>query len=166
MPLPYMLRVPLFEQSAHGYCGPACLKMVLGYFGVKKSERELVRLTGATQKSGIGARGLLKAARQLGFRGFAKDSATFGDLRNCVMRRRIPVIVDWFSEDDGHYSVVVGIDRERIVLADPENGRRRAMPLSVFRRVWFDYVPDAPRKPGDFVVRRLIVFRPQGRAPK
>lgn len=159
-----MLKVSPFEQSAHGYCGPACLKMVLEYFGVKKSERELVRLTGATQTNGIGAKGLLKAARGIGFRGFVKDYATFVDLRTYAVRRKIPVIVDWFSEDDGHYSVVMGIDRKRIVLADPEFGRRRAFPLSVFRRVWFDYVPDAPRRKNDFVIRRMIAVYPRGRA--
>lgn len=153
-----MLKVRPLEQSAHGYCGPACLKMVLGYFGVKKSERELVRLTGATRKHGVDAVGLLKTARALGFRGFAKDYATFADLRRYILKRRVPVIVDWFSEDDGHYSVVAHVDRRNIYLCDPEFGRRRAMPLTTFRRVWFDYVPDAPRTKNDFVIRRMIVL--------
>lgn len=156
-----MLKVPPFEQSAHGYCGPACLKMVFGYFGVKKSEREFVRLSGATQKHGVGAAGLLKAARALGFRGFVKDYATFADLGRYVLRRRIPVVVDWFSVDDGHYSVVAHLDRKNIYLVDPEFGRRRAMPLMTFRRVWFDFIPDVPQKKSSFVIRRMIVVMPR-----
>ena len=159
-----MLKFVPFAQSAHGYCGPACLKMVFGYFGVKESERELVRLSGATRRHGVGAAGLLKAAKALGFHGFVKDYATFADLRRYVLRRRIPVIVDWFSENDGHYSVVVGIDRRKICLADPEFGRIRAMPFPAFRRVWFDFVPDVPRKKSDFVIRRMIAVYPRGRA--
>lgn len=155
-----MLNIRPYEQSAGGYCGPACLKMVFGYFGVRKSERAFTALTGATSKDGVGAAGLLRAARALGFTGFVKDSATFADMRNYVLRKKIPVIVDWFSEDEGHYSVIMDINERRIVFADPEFGRRRTMPLAVFKRVWFDYVPNVPKKKSDFVIRRMVAVFP------
>lgn len=156
--LPLMLPIHPYEQSANGYCGPVCLKMVLGYFGVKKSERELVRLTGATQKLGVDAKGLLKAARYLGFRGLIKDFATFGDIRRYVLTQKIPIIIDWFSVDDGHYAVVVHLNQKRIYLADPEFGRVRSFPLNTFRRVWFDFIPDVPQRKSDFTVRRMIAI--------
>lgn len=161
-----MLNIRPYEQSAGGYCGPACLKMVLGYFGIRKSERALIALTGATSKDGVGAAGLLKAAKALGFTGFMKDSATFVDIRNYVLRKKIPIIVDWFSEDEGHYSVIMDINEGRIVFADPEFGRRRTMPLAVFRRVWFDYVPNVPKKKSDFVIRRMVAIFPSRQGNK
>ena len=71
-----MLKLKPYIQTT-GYCGPASLKMVLEFYGVKKSEKELAKLSGATHKAGVNPAGLLKAANKLGFKGFIKDYATF-----------------------------------------------------------------------------------------
>ena len=42
-----VLHVKPYEQS-RGHCGPASLKMELGYFGVEQSERRLAQLSGST----------------------------------------------------------------------------------------------------------------------
>ncbi len=55
-----MLPIKPFLQTS-GLCGPACLKIALEYFGVKKTEK--------------------------------------------YIDKKIPVIVDWFSRNDRHYSV-------------------------------------------------------------
>ena len=104
-----MLKVRNFRQKT-GFCGPASLKMVLEYLGVKRSEKELAELSGATKEKGTEARNLLKAAKSLGFKGFVKDFSKITDIKKYVVQKKIPVIVDWFSRDEGHYSAVVGVD--------------------------------------------------------
>ena len=49
-----MLDIKPFKQTS-GMCGPAALKMVLEYFGVKKSEIELGQLTHCSPDSGTEA---------------------------------------------------------------------------------------------------------------
>ena len=154
-----MLKVKPFRQET-GYCGPASLKMVFNYYGVTKSEKELVRLTDCTLDRGVEAHRLLQAARDLGFDGFIKDFTEFEEVRKQVKERQTPVIVDWFSEDDGHYSVVVDIDEENIYLLDPEIGYVRAMRLKKFYRVWFDFPGDFLKSSDDLTIRRMMVIYP------
>ena len=134
--------------------------MVLRFYGVEKSENILARLSGHTVKAGVGGEGLVKAARKLGFKAFIKDFAGFGDIRKYVLIKKIPVIVDWFSENEGHYSVVAGIGRGHIYLQDPEIGGIRKMDLVTFKRVWFDFPGEFIKAKRELIVRRLLaVYR-------
>ena len=107
-----MLKLKPFEQKP-GYCGPASLKAVLSYFGVEKGEMSLVRLSKCSKDKGVEAENLLRAAKKLGFKGFIKDYSDFKDVKK-FLKKKIPVIVDWFSVDEGHYSVIVGINDKKI----------------------------------------------------
>jgi ABC-type bacteriocin/lantibiotic exporter with double-glycine peptidase domain len=80
--------------------------MVLGFFGVKISEKKLAEISGCSRTRGIRADGLVKAARRLGFQARIKDFSDLKDIDEWVNRKKIPVIVDWFAFEGGHYSVV------------------------------------------------------------
>ena len=152
-----MLNIKPFMQKS-GYCGPASLKMILNFYGLNKTEKELAKLTGASKSKGVGAEGILKAAKKLGFKGFYKDFSSFDDIKKYVINKKIPVIVDWFSKDEGHYSVVVNIGKENIYMQDPELGFIRAMKLSRFKRVWFDFPGPFLKLKNDIKIRRMIVI--------
>jgi uncharacterized protein len=156
-----MLTVKPFLQST-GHCGPAALKMVLGYYGVHKSEAALAKLSNTSRIRGVEGPALVRTAQRLGFTAFLKDCSTLADIRRYVVVKKIPVIVDWFSVDDGHYSVIVGINRKNIYLQDPEWSRRRAIDLKTFKRVWFDFPRSYAHFPRDFILRRMIVMHPRG----
>ncbi len=153
-----MLKVRPFRQQKSGFCGPASLKMVLDYYGVKKSEKELAELSGCTISKGVKAEGLLQAAKKLGFKGFIKDFSDIKDLRKYVLKKKIPVIVDWFSTDEGHYSPVVDINQENIYLQDSELRGIRTMKIKTFRRVWFDFSGDFLHSKDEIIIRRMIVI--------
>lgn len=151
-----MLKVDSFRQKP-GYCGPASLKMVLGFLGVKITEKKLALISGCTPSCGTGADGLVGAAQKLGFHARVKDFSDLEDIREWVNRKKIPVIVDWFAFEGGHYSVVSGIDRENIYLEDPSLGHRRAMKLSTFMRLWFDFPGNYLRSKDEIIIRRMII---------
>ena len=48
-----LLNVTPYEQKSKGYCGPACLKMVLEYYGIVKDEEELAELAECTPQYGV-----------------------------------------------------------------------------------------------------------------
>jgi len=153
-----MIKLKPFRQTA-GLCGPASLKMVLDYYGVSVSEKEIAEAAGASREKGASKEGLVKAAKHFGFRVFIKEKSNLGDLRRFI-KKGVPVIVDWFSEDDGHYSVVVDIDGKNVVLMDPELNGKRKMSLEKFQRLWFDFPGKFIKEPKDLVLRLIIAVTP------
>ncbi len=153
-----LLSVPNLRQTP-SYCGPTSLKAVLAYYGLNKSEAELTRLSGATKSKGVEASGIVRAAHKLGFHAEIRDGSTLSQLSRLVLDKKIPVIVDWFSTDEGHYSVVVGLDQKKIHLMDPELGAIRTLPVKDFERVWFDFAPPVMQSAKDLILRRMIIIQ-------
>lgn len=151
------LPVPDVDQSP-GMCGPAALRAVAGFYGRDVSEAEIARLAGSTEKDGTKPEALIRAAKALGFQAALRDCASIQDIQSWL-DHGIPVIVDWFSVDDGHYSVVKSIEDGMVYMMDPEPGRETEMPADSFERTWFDFRPGEPKRKG-LVERRMIVVWP------
>jgi ABC-type bacteriocin/lantibiotic exporter with double-glycine peptidase domain len=157
------LRIRVFGQR-EAECGNTSLKSALWFLGKRVSARQLARLAGATPE-GIEHAGLIDAARRAGAAVFARADGTIDELR-WFLSRGLPAIVGWWSRgrgdaelderwslaerktrDCGHFSVVSGVDRKRILLMDPQwhvrRGRRRVMgrrwmKINDFRDAWYD----------------------------
>ncbi len=157
-----LLVKPYREKNA-GYCGPATLKMVLEYYNTYKSEEELAHLTKTTQEKGMKIENAVEGLKKLGFDTQIKDFADFNDIRSYI-NNNIPVVVDWFSTDDGHFSVVIDIDDKNIYLQDPELGNLRTMNLTTFYRVWFDFQNEFITSKTDMIIRRIIIIRPNDKS--
>ena len=160
-----LLKLKPYRREIKYYCGPASLKIVLDYYGVSVSEKEIARIAGATTKEGASAKGLVKAAEYFGLTAFTKEDCSIDDLRH-YLDKKIPVIVDWFWEDDGHYGVVIGIDKKNIIFRDPSFLKTKKMPLEMFLKVWFDYPGDYPKDKNAFIVRLIIVVTPRETKPE
>lgn len=157
----------IVEQKRTGMCGPAVLRMLLSYFSIDKSEEYLARLCRSSQKSGTHPKNIAKTLRKLGFQ---VRVSTWGSKKKCwenlnywVNKRKLPVLVDWFSETVGHYSVVIGLNRKHIWLADPEfhekRKRVRKFRWDDFFLWWFDFEGEYIRRLNDLEVRwRLIAY--------
>ncbi|PIR72894.1 MAG: peptidase C39 [Candidatus Nealsonbacteria bacterium CG10_big_fil_rev_8_21_14_0_10_36_23] len=153
-----MIKLKPFRQKP-GLCGPASLKMVLDYYGFSISEAELAKLAGASKKKGASVEGLIKAAKHLGFQTFLKKKSSLNDLKYFI-KRKIPVIVDWFFEDDGHYSVVIDIDKKNTILRDPSYTKRRKLSNKKFLRVWFDFPGEYIKDSKDLILKLMLVVTP------
>lgn len=151
------INIKPFIQTS-GMCGPTVLRMVFDFYGLIMSEEELINLTHCDPNIGIEAETMAKVSNELGFKTIIKDNATFDDLREYVVDKKIPIIVDWFSEDDGHYSVVVDIDSQNIYLQNPEFKEIQKIPLDKFKRVWFDFRGDFIGSKEDMIIRRVIAI--------
>lgn len=152
-----MLKIKPYRQKRPGFCGPASLKMVLDFFGIEKSEAEIGKICKVSEESGMAIPGFRRAAREFGFNLFFKNNADFKDISGFLCKK-IPVIVDWFSVDGGHYSVVAGLDKKNIYLADPEFRKIKKMSRDTFKRVWFDFPGPYLKSKKDVIIRRIIVL--------
>ena len=84
-----------FKQS-RAMCGPACLKIVLAYFGKRASEKLIAKACRASRLSGTSGANLVTGAKRFGFRAEVMDHSDLRTIEKCL-RRGVPVIVDWMS---------------------------------------------------------------------
>jgi len=169
-----LLSVQSFQEILHsGMCGPASLKMVLDYWGISKTEKELAELLNTQTNLGISDSDLKRVAETLDLRVEIISLASFEDISNWL-DKKVPVIVNWFTRGrsdysdsevpDGHYSVVVGLDGEYIYLQDPEIGTLRKIAREDFLKVWFDFRGEQITSWEDMIVRQLIAIYPNPHA--
>lgn len=162
-----LLKVKSFQETLHAdMCGPASLKIVLGYYGVNKTEKELAEMAGLKNGLGRDEKRIKKTAEKLGFKVVIKNNSNFKDIEKWLSKG-VPVIVNWFTRGrndypesetaDGHYSVVCGLDDKFIYLQDPEIGKIRKVKRDDFMRVWFDFKGEY-LKLNELIVRQIIVI--------
>jgi ABC-type bacteriocin/lantibiotic exporter with double-glycine peptidase domain len=160
------LETKRFRQSK-AQCGPAALKIVVGYFGESISEARVAAACRGSRISGTSGENLVAAARKLGFAAKIVDEANFRVIATWL-RKGVPVIVDWMSicyresarVATGHYSVVSGLTQHEIILEDPAIGRKRRLARPVFMSLWYDFKYLSPRKNDDLILRRMVVVAP------
>ena len=162
-----MLKVEPFQETLNaGMCGPASLKIVLDYYDIEKSEKELAKLCRHNKNLGVDDEKIKRVAGSLGFKVKIKNSSNFKDIENWL-DKKVPVIVNWFTKgrqeysesevSDGHYSVVAGLDEKYIYLQDPEIGKIRKIKRDDFMRVWFDF-KGKYIKVDELIVRQIIAI--------
>ncbi|MFA4880250.1 MAG: C39 family peptidase [Candidatus Doudnabacteria bacterium] len=161
------LKVKSFQETLNaGMCGPASLKILLSYYGIKRDEKELADLCGTKKGLGTDDQGIKRVAESLGFKVKIKNNSSFKDIERWL-DKDVPIIVNWFTRGradytdadvpDGHYSVVCGIDDQSIYLQDPEIGRIRKIKKNDFKRVWFDFSGELI-KPNELIIMQMIAI--------
>jgi len=162
-----MLEIKSFVQSDPSLCGPAVIKMVLNYYGIEASESEIAERCHHTYEVGCNDLQMKEALEAYGLAVKIYENSTIEDLRYWV-NHRIPVIIDWFSVgygDDvgeGHSSIVVDVDTERVYIVDPWNGELRKIKHNDFMRVWFDWRNDAYIKTWEnMILRQAMIAYPK-----
>ena len=99
-------------------CGPACLKMLLGYYGIDVPLDTLIEECGV-RVNGSAAKDLLRVGRAHGLAGFASYSETPED----VLRQDRPAIIWWRYT---HFIVFCGTDEAgEPWICNPSQGRYR-----------------------------------------
>lgn len=152
------LHIKPFKQL-EGYCGPACLKMIFEYYGVDTTGNAIAKIAGSTHTYGTSLAGLKKAAKSYGFSLTHKDNSSLKDIRH-FLDEGVPIIVAWFYETEGHFSIVTGFDKKKIYLMDPYVGKEISMPSDIFMKLWFDFPFPYPKTKADIRLRRLIIVQP------
>ena len=175
------------------YCGPATLEILMSHFGIETNQDDIassgVSIAHA-RKNGMSIENLAKAVRKLfpDYVLWVKREASLHDIERMVREFNYPVGIDWqgfFEEDEyeafppdefdepddpmlkgdeGHYSVVIDIDRSnnQIRLMDPYGSyakRDRLFEVNYFFNRWWDdrmdKNPDGSKK---YVYENRLMF--------
>ena len=137
------LDVPYYRQHRDYTCGPACLRMVLAYYGHQADEVGLTILC-STNIFGTGMSDLANAAQQLGFRAEHTHCESLAEL-TAALARGIPPIamidaVKLYNMSkvvpSGHVVVVVAANASEIVYHDPLIDSGLSVSTKIFLRAW------------------------------
>lgn len=165
-----LLRVPDVRQSTDYTCSAAALQAVLSYYGEEISEPELAIELGATPQDGAPPEAIVRVAQAHGYTAVLRENLDIADLAKAASAG-IPVIVAlqaWPSRpivdysqawDDGHYVVVLAVERERLIFEDPSLlGSRGVLSPREFSLRWHDQ--DGPLR------RQRVGVFVSGRSPQ
>jgi predicted double-glycine peptidase len=148
------LAVPLIAQATDYSCGAAALMSTLLYWNTSydSDEGALYAPLGTTPKDGTPPEAIARVAESYGLHAYLAEHMTLDDL-SLALERGDTVILDlqawredsstrpWSADwDDGHYVVLVGMDREYAYLMDPSSfGAYAFVPLQELLERWHDY---------------------------
>ena len=132
-----MQKIQYFKQEKPWTCGPACMRMVLGFFGIKKSEAVLAKLLARVGEPGTPNRALVELAEKLKLDYVVQRNASLIDLKR-VIADGFVVVVGYFDQIEhvGHFAVVKSLSKKKIVLLDPWYGAKCAFSNGDFVRTW------------------------------
>ena len=138
------------RQATEYSCGACALQSVLSYWGKDIDEEELMELLGTTPQTGTYPEDIVRVARSLGFEAGVKEHLTIDEVENST-NRGVPVIIlgqAWRSQKDsgmfaadawadGHYTIVLAIDRDYVYLEDPFIRMGKGfIPRYAFEELW------------------------------
>ncbi len=162
--------IPDVRQSTNYTCGAAALQAVLAYWGTSEREDRLVARLHCTPELGTHPDDIVRVAREFGLRAELREGLKLDDLE-AALSKGVTVIVDlqaWRQSqnrpwteiwDDGHYMVLLGMDRKNLYFEDPSLlGSRGYIPRQEFLERWHDYEGLPPLKVTDRAYVHMAIF--------
>ena len=128
-----MRKFPVYLQHDANDCGPACLRMISGYYG-KNYALESLRGKSFINRQGVSLLGISDAAEAIGFRSRGLK-LTYHQLKNDIV---LPCIVHWNQE---HFVVVRKVTSDKVHVVDPAFGSI-IYSQSEFIKCWVSTVED------------------------
>ena len=131
------IKVPFFKQDTIYSCGPATLQMAMAFFNKRISESELSKKMETKKPNGTRVGKMIDTARKEGFYCYVNDESTIEEIKYFLMIK-LPVIVNFIEpvDNEGHFSVVTGINKGKIILNDPWNGKGFKIRVGDFKKRW------------------------------
>ncbi len=131
-----LLDFPLVMQKTAYTCGPAVVSAVATYFGLKVSENRGCMMMDTSERHGTTPEKMNQYLKSLHIKTRMSRRTPIRTVKAAVDRGH-PVIVLW-NDWRGHYAVIVGYDKQVLLLADPANRRTgmRVHRIRNFRKHW------------------------------
>ncbi|MHB9019254.1 MAG: C39 family peptidase [Minisyncoccota bacterium] len=135
------LLLPYAKQHTNYSCGPTSLKMVLEFLGDKKSEKILIKKARTNKTTGTKHKWMIETAIKEGFYCYANSNSSLHEIKHFLLLG-LPVIIDYTepSENIGHYAVVIGYKKNKMILNDPWNGKNFLISEKDLINKWHDNI--------------------------
>ena len=131
-------------------CGACALQAVMSYWGKDVDERELMKVLQTTSEEGTYPENIVRGAQALGFEAEGRDHLSLEEVEQFTAggAPMIGLVQAWRGEkgtdksaaeewDNGHYIVVLGVDKDYVYYQDPYARMSKAfMPRDTFVDHW------------------------------
>jgi len=121
-----LLKIPHYEQELNNSCMPACIRMVLAFHGIKKSEQDIRKLV-KVKPAGVNPINVIQL-KDWGLNTTISFSS-FDELKELLNQKIPPIVILWTGELDHwdsekyfdylHAVVAIGSDENNIWINDP-----------------------------------------------
>lgn len=139
------LEFPELRQTYEWDCGAKALQSVLMYFGIEIREELLIKYAKTNSREGTLRSDMLHTLEKFKLKFDAKN-ITIEDLKGYI-DKKIPVIIllqAWHGKSvdyvndfrDGHWVVVIGYDKDRIIFEDPYSFERTFLKNKELEERW------------------------------
>lgn len=155
---PSMIELHVGRQTHDYDCGAQALLTVMNYYNVDVRGDELMKALGTTE-NGTSPQAMITTARRYGFEVGHGTQWSLNQVKQYVAAG-IPVIVllqawadrymtidDWRRDwNDGHYAIVIGVNKDVLLFEDPASIRRTWLREREFLARWHDMDPKTGEK--------------------
>lgn len=135
-------KVPYFRQEKWYTCGPACLRMLLAFFGINASEEEIEKACETTEL-GTTSTQIVSGASKFNVELVAIKNATLQDIKKLLEKNPVIVLIDPSHiyggiEGFGHFIILVGLENDEIIYHDPDilDGEFKRCAIQTFLKAW------------------------------
>jgi len=167
-----IIRVPHARQSRNYTCGVASMQSLFCYFGDEWREDNLAKELGSGEEWGTGVDNIISFAKKQGYTANMVTDMTKDELRTHIDEGH-PVLVayqawtdaqppvNWKDDwEDGHYSLIIGMDDNYVFLMDPSTlGRYTYIPVEEFVDRWHD--SDGKDAKKIFIHLGVVIYKPK-----
>ena len=153
------MKIKPIKQRDDSACGPTSIQMILNYFKLPYTFKEITKVSGYKKKGGLYNKDLVLAIERFGLSVQEKANSTWADLTRLNKPDKV-IVVSWMMKGYiGHFSVVEKVNKESIEFADPDTGKITKMKKIIFLRLWMDYEVSAwyPVKNTDIQLRWMCI---------
>lgn len=152
-----LLQLPDVRQATPYTCGVSASQAILMYYGIDAREGRLAEEFGTTEEAGTSPEQIIAGLASYGLTATIKENTTLEDLR-ANLKQGWPTMVaiqawletypapDWSKNwEDGHWVIVVGMDKEKVYFEDPSIlGSCGWLTQTEFLARWHDYRGETP----------------------
>ena len=109
----------------------------------------VVRWQRCDVEKGTDAKGIVSAAKKLGFKVIWKQGWTIEEIKKSL-KKGIPIIVNFqlaHKKGEGHYAVIIGFTKNEFILSDPHsNFSYRKVDIKTFMEHWYELEDNTKRE--------------------
>ncbi len=154
-----MIDLHIGKQTYDYDCGAQALQTVMHYYGEDVRGDELIAALGTSTDEGTPPEAMIRVAKQYGFEVKHGTQWSLNTVKQYV-DAGTPVIVllqawadrymtldDWRRDwDDGHYAIIIGLNKDVLLFEDPATVRRTWLREREFLARWHDVNPKTGQK--------------------
>ena len=145
--MPQIEGVKTRKQRTIYTCGPASLRTIFYFYGIRVSEQELVNMADIGEE-GTSEYQMRKLSHEYGFTFFGRANGRLKEVAKFI-ERGIPILICYQDHgaangENGHYAVLTGVDKDWVEIADPANhqgtpvAHSKRMSKDNFLKRWFE----------------------------